>query len=194
MRYQLFVPGRTPAPDRARDSCAAYWDPGYRKPRRAGPEANGARRTRLLRRQLRGWPTGEEPVRFSSAALCSLSSLHLRLLTQRLTTQLPRNGNAPIVSGSATKQSGSLRRRFGSKGRWRYLTLPDSNSVRLHALLVPVCRVDLRPGSPFLPSGSSAVIELGTLPCPSRSLTQANHATHRPELSLSRAELAIQNP
>ena len=141
-----------------------------------------------------GWPTDGEPIRFSSAALCSRSSLHLRLSTQRLTTQLPRNGNAPIVPGPATKQGGSLKHRSYSKGWWRYLTLPDPNSVRLHALLVAVCRVDLRPGSLFLPSGSPAVIELGIHPCLLRSLTQANHAMHRPELSLLRAELAIQNP
>ena len=141
-----------------------------------------------------GWPTDGEPIRFSSAALCSRSSLHLRLSTQRLTTQLPRNGNAPIVPGPATKQGGSLKHRSYSKGWWRYLTLPDPNSVRLHALLVPVCRVELRPGPLFLPSASSAAIIFGIHPCPFPCLARPNRATHRPGLSLSRAVFPIQNP
>ena len=141
-----------------------------------------------------GWPTGGEPIRFSSAALCSLSSLHLSPLTHRLTVQLLRNGTAPIVSARATKQSGSLKRRSYSKGWWRYLTVPNLHSVQLHALLPSVCRVELRPNSLNLPSGSFAAITFAIHPCPLRSPARPNRATHHPPLSLSRAVSPFQNP
>lgn len=141
-----------------------------------------------------GWPTGGEAIRSSSAALCSLSSLRLSPATQRLMVQFLRNGTAPIALDPGAKRSGSLKRRSCSKGRWRYLTVLNSHSVRFYALLRPVCRVDLRSNPLILPSASSAAIIFGIHPRPFRSSARPNRPTHLPGLSLSRAVSPIQNP
>ena len=141
-----------------------------------------------------GWPTGGEPIRFSSVALCSLSSLRLSLATQRLTAQFLRNGTVPIALDHGAKKSGSLMRRSCSKGWWRYLTVPNSHSVRLHALLPSVCRVNLRPGSLFLPSTPSqnVILRIGSDPFPpSRRQYRPSHCGCTP---LLQAPSAIQNP
>jgi hypothetical protein len=141
-----------------------------------------------------GWPTGGEPSRFSSAALCSLSSLHLSPLTQRLTVQLLRNGTAPIALDPGARKSGSHMRRSCSKGRWRYLTVPNSHSVRLHALLVLVCRVDLRSISLNLLSAPSLNLILRTGSDPFQPSYRRCRPFHCGRLPLPQALFAIQNP
>jgi hypothetical protein len=143
---------------------------------------------------LGGWPTAGEAIRFSSAVLCSLNSLRLSPARRRLAVQLLRNGAAPIALDPGSKQSGSLKRRSCSKGRCRYLTVPNSRSTRLYALLRPVCQVVLRPNPSILPSGSFAAIIFRIHPCPLRSPDRANRTTHRPGPSFPRAVAPIQNP
>jgi hypothetical protein len=141
-----------------------------------------------------GWPTGGEALRFSSAALCSLNNLHLRPLPQPLTEQFLRNGNALIALDRGAKPSGSLTRKSCSKGRWRYLTVPNSHSVRLYALLVPVCRVDLRSGSfiLFLPPSPNVILPTGSDPFrPAGPQRRPFYCGHLP---LPQAIFAIENP
>jgi hypothetical protein len=74
------------------------------------------------------------------------------------------------------------------------MTVPNSHSVRLHALLRPVCLVDLRPGSLFLPSGSSAANILETHSGPFLPSARLHRPFHHRGLLLSQAVFSIENP
>jgi hypothetical protein len=92
------------------------------------------------------------------------------------------------------KQSGSRKHRSYTKGWWRYLTVPDSHSVRLCALLVPVCPVDLRPNSSNMPSGSFAAIILETHSGPFLPSTRLHRPSHHRGPLFTQAAFSIENP